>query len=353
MARGPARSSAKIGLLEPFSDVPLAEQSQRRRWRDEWRTGGRIIERLRREGVRAVVLSGYNDLGRIRVMRWGRAAGVPVLLWGDSNIHDDAYTLSGRPLKARIKRAIVGALLNLCAGALCAGSAGREYFRKYGVPDGRIFHFALEPDYAAIAATGEADIAPIRERFGLSLQRRRILYCGRLAPVKRVDLLLNAFSAIVGQRPEWDLVILGDGPLREHLQERASTAPRPRVNWLGHQADQAIVRAVQRSCDVLVFPSELEPWGLVVNEALAAGLAVVSAETVGAAVDLVRDGVNGRTFARNDEAGLIECLLDVTQADRLATMRAASSKVLAEWRRKADAVEGLRDALTAVGALPK
>jgi glycosyltransferase involved in cell wall biosynthesis len=102
---------------------------------------------------------------------------------------------------------------------------------------------------------------------------------------------------------------------------------------------------------VLVIPSHREAWAVVVNEAVAAGLAVVASSIVGAAVELVQDGVNGRIFPSGDVTALTECLLDVTADDRTDTMKAASAAALQQWRRRADPVVGLRDALQHAGLL--
>jgi glycosyltransferase involved in cell wall biosynthesis len=124
---------------------------------------------------------------------------------------------------------------------------------------------------------------------------------------------------------------------------------RARVVWTGFLGVQADVTAVYRLSDVLVLPSDFEPWALVVNEAVAAGLAVVASDAVGAALELVQDGVNGYLFPAGDVAVLTDRLLKVTDQANLHRMKAASPQVLADWRAKADPVNGLRAALHSAG----
>src|SRR5262249_22179763 len=162
------------------------------------------------------------------------------------------------------------------------------YFRKYGARDDRMFFFPYEPDYDLVRKLPAEKIQEVKRQFGLAEGRKRIIYSGRLAAVKRVDLLVDAFVAIVEQRPEWDLVIVGDGPLREQLKARV-TRQQSRIIWAGFLDDQATVSALYRVSDVLVLPSDYEPWALVINEAAAAGLAIVASNVVGAAAELVRD----------------------------------------------------------------
>lgn len=317
---------------------PTARQGRPRYALHEWRKGGRIIGWLHDHDVRAVVLGGYNDPGRLRIARWCRATGVPCFLFGDSNVRGDTAT----GIKARIKRAYVGRVLGLCAGALCCGTLGRDYFVRYGMPAKRVFFCPYEPDYDLIRATPPTP---------LPAGRKHVIYSGRLAAVKRVDLLIDAFAAIAVERPEWDLLIAGGGPLRTDLEARVPVSLAGRVRWLGFLDDQTALSSLYRAADVLVLPSDYEPWAVVVNEGVAAGLAVVASDAVGAAEDLVRDGRNGRVFPRGDLAALTVALRDVTAPGRAEALGAASAAVLAEWRRVADPVDGLRHALASVGVL--
>jgi glycosyltransferase involved in cell wall biosynthesis len=124
------------------------------------------------------------------------------------------------------------------------------------------------------------------------------------------------------------------------------------VIWAGQQGEQVTVYALQRACHVFVLPSDREPWGTVIEEAAAAGMAIVSSSVPGAVAELVRDGVNGRIFPAGDLNKLIECLLDVTEEGRAEEMGAASPGVLQAMRRELDPIQGLRRALEFVQVLP-
>jgi glycosyltransferase involved in cell wall biosynthesis len=312
-----------------------------------WIKGGRVIRWMREHSVRAVVIDGYADVGRVRILRWCKAHGVPALMFGDSNIHGD---LRGG-WKARVKRALVPRFLRCTAGVLACGRYGRAYFTKYGCPPDRIFLFPYEPDYSLVRDLPPEAVKAARARFGLREGRRRIVFSGRAVRDKRPDLLLEAFIDIAGRRPDWDLVMVGDGPLRGTLEERVPPALGGRVIWCGFLESQADVTAIYKASDVLVLPSDYEPWALVVNEAAAAGMAIVASSVVGAAAELVRDGVNGRIFPPGDLSALTQCLLDVTDPARVETMKRASADVLADWRRVADPIDGLRRGLQACGVL--
>ena len=309
--------------------------------------GGKIARWLREHRIEAVLLEGYNDPGRLRILSWCRRNDVPCLMWGDSNIRGDRR----HGIAAWLKRLVVSRILSQCSAVLACGIGGRQYFAKYGVSDDRIFYYPVEPDYRQIEDLPAPTITAVRNRFGLAEGRRRMVFSGRLAEAKRPELLIDAFSVIADSRPQWDVVMMGDGPMRSELERRVPTSLRQRILWTGFIDDQAVVNGVYRSCDVLVLPSDYEPWALVVNEAAAAGLAIVASDVVGAAAELVRDGVNGFCFPAGDCQALSACLLQITDPEAIDHYRAASATVLADWRRRGDPIAGLRQALQAVKGL--
>jgi glycosyltransferase involved in cell wall biosynthesis len=339
---------AEIGPVRfgPGEDCADATRPNRQ-WR-EFKRGGQIIQWLKDHDIRMVVIFGYNDLGRLRIIRWCKKAKVPCFLFGDSNIHGDH--VSG--IKAIAKRLIVGTVVRWCTGVFACGSLGREYFVKYGAKPERIFYFPYEPDYALIENLPADAIESARQQLGLTPGRHRMVYSGRLVDLKRVDLLIDAFSAVASDRLDWDLLIVGDGPQKAILQAKIPADLVSRVIWAGFIDDQLRVSAIYRNCDLLVLPSDFEPWALVINEAVCAGLAVVCSNVVGAAAELVRDGVNGRVFPPGDLAALTDALRQMTEPGVVERMRSASTEVLKDWRHRGDPVRGLLEAVKFAGVLP-
>jgi glycosyltransferase involved in cell wall biosynthesis len=314
----------------------------------EWRKGGRICRWLAEHDVRMVVSGGYADPAQLRVLRWCRRQGVPCYIWADSNIRGDTAT----GLKRAVKNVVVRRVVRGASGCLVFGSMGREYFQRYGADPNRIFFVPFEPQYDLFANPDPSLVTDVRNRHGLGEGRRRIVFSGRLIPLKRVDLAIDAFAAIASKRPEWDLVICGGGPLDAALKARVPHALHDRIRFLGFIADQAELGAIYRCCDVMVLTSNREAWSLVINEGAAAGLVLVVSDVVGAAPELVHEGVNGRTFRSEDLPALIDALLDATDPIPLQERQAASRAVIARWRAQADPVEGFRAALRLSGVLP-
>lgn len=313
----------------------------------EWKKAGRIITWLRTARVSAVVLAGYSDAGRVRLIESCHRRGWPLFLHGDSNIHGDRVT----GLKQRVKHALVRHVVSRCTGVFSFGTAGRKFYARYGAAPEQIFYMPGEPDYSVIERLRPEEFEAARERFSLAPGRRRFVFVGRLIPLKRVGDLLDAFARIAVERPEWDLVIVGDGPLNAELHARVEPGLRERVRWCGFVSELSELGAIYRACDVLVLPSDEDAWALVVNEALAAGLTVVVSDAVGAAEDLVEDRVSGRVFPRGDVGALAGAMLDVSHAERLTSYKAESARVIRNWRERGDPVAGLRRALEWAGVM--
>ncbi|MCC6322623.1 MAG: glycosyltransferase family 4 protein [Phycisphaerales bacterium] len=318
--------------------------------RHEIGTARRVWAWMEAHSPGAVLCGGYDELPVLSAMRWARRRGAAVFMSGDSNVHGD---FAGG-LKRAAKRAYVARIGRMCNEVLVCGSAGRAFFERYGVPEGKIRVMPLEIDYRLIETLSGQRVREVAESLGLDGgaggSRRRIVVCCRLIAVKRVDLVIDAFKAIAAARPEWDLVIVGKGELQAELEARCGgLVSDGRVRFAGF-LDGERVAAVYRSSHVLALASDYEPWGLVVNEACSAGMAVVVSDRVGAAYELV-NSENGRMVRAGDVVGLTDALREVTDTSRLGAMQAASRGVIARWRRDHDPVQALRQALKAAGVV--
>jgi glycosyltransferase involved in cell wall biosynthesis len=300
---------------------------------------------LGQQDIRLIILLGYNDLVRMMLIRWSRPAAIPVILAADSNIFADVAT-SG--WVRWIKQAYVRWVLRRIAGLMPMGTCGRAFFRRYLDHDRPEFLFPYEPDYTALRCPPPQALDEYRRKYNLGPERRRLLYCGRLVKVKRVDVLLEAFTRIADSRPQWDLLILGDGPLRANLKRLVPPRLRERVKWLGFQQFNQSVMAYH-ICDVLVHPAQFEPWGLVINEAVACDLPIITTSVVGAAVELVRHRRNGLIVPPRNVSALADAISQITEDDHHLAMRVHCAAILEDWRRGADPVDGVYEALRYFG----
>jgi glycosyltransferase involved in cell wall biosynthesis len=314
----------------------------------DWHAGRHLIRWFKEHKPVMAVMCGYAFPSHLRAILWLRRNKVAYMLWSDSNALDDTST----GLKRLLKDWIVRPIVRDARAILVCGTRGAEYYARYGATPEKIFRCPVEPDYRLIEECPAERIEDARRRFNLPRQRRRFLHCARLIALKSTDNVVRAFATIAGERPEWDLVIVGDGPLRAELEALVPAELKHRVTFTGFTSEQATTAAIERCCDVLVHPGYSEAWGVVLLEAAAAGMAIVASDVVGAAADLVRDGVNGRLVPARNEGRLAGAMLDVSaDAVRLEEMKAASREIGLEFRRRADPIEGLRRAMKLTGVL--
>lgn len=300
---------------------------------------------LRNHTVQMIVLLGYNDLTRMLLIRWARRQRIPLMLAGDSNIFAEGRV----PSWLRVfKRRYVRWVLNHIDGLMPMGTCGRAFFRLYKDHSLPEFLFPYEPNYAGLRRVEEEKLTAFCGKYGLAPERKRLLFSGRLVEVKRVDVLLKAFARVAAGRPEWDLVIAGDGPLRKKLEKLVPASLQDRVKWLGFIQFDEIVCAYH-ACHVLVHPSEYEPWGLVINEAVTCDLPVISTSVVGAAVELVRHQSNGLLIPPRSVEAMADAIWQVTTGERYLEMRQHCAGMIQSWRQGADPVNGVVQAMRHFG----
>jgi glycosyltransferase involved in cell wall biosynthesis len=318
----------------------------RRPW-IEVRKSKRIIRYLRENDAHAVIFTGYRYISYLRVMDYCYRHHIPFFLRSDSNIRSEPeLSFIQRIVKSRI----YAWWMKRAAGIMSMGQFGDEFFLKYGADPKRLYRVPYWPDFNVFANVDSAALERFQQKYRLNRSRRHLMYSGRLVPDKRVDLLIDAFAAIASERPDWDLLLVGDGALAEELRRRVPEALRPRVVWTGFIDGDDIVPAYH-SAEVLVLASDQEPWALVIQEAMAAGMTVVASDVVGAARELLTDGISGRVFAKGDCNALKRALLDITRPDRIDAYKQQAKTALLEYRQRVNPVAEIRRAMVDVSIL--
>jgi 1,2-diacylglycerol 3-alpha-glucosyltransferase len=145
-------------------------------------------------------------------------------------------------------------------------------------------------DADRFAATGPADAAELRLRFGIPESDRLLIFVGRLGREKNIQLLIDAMALI--KTPGARLLVIGNGPYRSELDRRiARLGVGDHVTFTGYLQREDVAAAYAAS-DLFFFASTSETQGLVIAEAMASGLPVVAVDDL-ATADAVADGVNG------------------------------------------------------------
>jgi glycosyltransferase involved in cell wall biosynthesis len=291
--------------------LPGRDISGRRRWLVLNRG---VTRALRSFGPETIILGGWNQPAFWLARRYARRRGLPFFIWVEST-RDDAR------LEGAVSDFLRRAFIRGATGFLVPGSASRAYVRSLGVDDADIHTAPNAVDTAIFAdqvAAARLDRAALRARLGL--EGIVVLYVGRFAPEKGLDVLLEAAR---GQR--WQLVVAGAGREERSLKAAASR----NVQWPGYlQRDELV--PWYASADVFALPSRSEPWGMVLNEAAAAGLPIVASARVGAAADLVVEGRNGYVVPPNDVEALRSALNAIAEDTQRREAFGAHSLELAQ-----------------------
>lgn len=312
-----------------------------------------IFRRLRgttkAAGFDVLWVHGYSSINALQGMLAAKALGIPVLVRAESWLGDRRRSDS----TLGVKRLFFKVLCELVDGALPIGTLNAEYWRHYLGEDFPLFRmpYAVDNDYFQ-RCCGEARQGrqELQKELNLDPSRPVILFASKLQNRKRCGDLLEAFrrlSSEMEMEPLPYLVIVGDGEERIALERQAAESGVEGIRFCGFRNQSELPRFFDLST-VFVLPSQHEPWGLIVNEVMNAGRAVIVSSDVGCRPDLVEDGVEGCVFRAGDVAGLTGALRRVllTQETAAAMGRRGLERIQT-WDFEED-VRGLRRAIAHV-----
>jgi glycosyltransferase involved in cell wall biosynthesis len=302
---------------------------------------GRLEKALDEFQPATVVVPGWASPACWGAMRWCLARGVPMVCLSDSTEWDEPRTALKEALKSR--------LVTLFSSALVAGKRAGDYITQLGMANDRVYHGfdVVENDYFSTHATevrGNAVEICIRH----TLPPNYFLASARFVPKKNLPRLLEAYALYRSTcTTPWSLVLLGDGPLRPALERQGAALGLDESLLMPGFKQIADLPAHYALAGAFILPSLEEPWGLVVNEAMASGLPVLVSQRCGCVPELVHDGVNGFAFDPLDPADLARRMTQISSPDFPAdTFHQASAKIIAEWTPERFA-QGLAQAVTA------
>jgi glycosyltransferase involved in cell wall biosynthesis len=327
------------GYLDPGFGVPVSweDVAPLSGYRHDFlTTGGRPAARSGRVAAltrwirsqHAVVIHGYSEPWMLLAAAICRACRVRYLLRCDAG--PDAASAG---VRRRARDLVARAVVSGSAGGLAVGRLNEEFYRKYRAPLVRFAPHSVDNDrFAAAPPVARSELLA---RWALDPEPPVIMFCGKLHERKRPLDLLAAAARLPGPVT---ILFVGDGALAPRI--RASLRARGTGAVTGF-VTQSQLPCYYHAADVLALPSEHEPWGLVVNEAMAAGVLPVVSDRVGAAPDLVA-GV-GEVFGCGDVAGLAAALAR-------ALARLAEPRARARLRERArERVDGFGLDRTAAG----
>jgi glycosyltransferase involved in cell wall biosynthesis len=236
-----------------------------------------------------VILSSFTSLTGQWLMRW-KLTGARWIFWGERLRHQT------NPWRRFAQQKLTAPLGNAAAIVGVGHAAENDYYLRF--PGTRHFCVPYHCDLSGFL------VLPRRPK---PTSEIHFLFCGQMNRRKGIDLLLTAFDSLIGKGANAYLSLVGrEAELSEFLRPVSPTA-RARINYAGFQPPESLPKYFSQA-DVFVLPSRYDGWGVVVNQALGAGLSVICSDAVGAGLDLVENDVNGLRFASGNADELERCM---------------------------------------------
>jgi glycosyltransferase involved in cell wall biosynthesis len=249
-----------------------------------------------------VAIAGYSEPGMLFTLFWCVWNNKPIILFADSKENDEFRSWWKEKLKSLI--------VNRCKAALVAGDIHKQYLTKLGIPSNAIF--------LGYDVVENQVFHPNKIRHCSSpLTKPYFLAINRFVTKKNLPLLISSYAKYRQQKGDlaWDLVLSGDGELRPQIEKQINELDLTKFVHLPGFLQQEELLPYFAHANCFIHASIQEQWGLVVNEAMAAGLPVIVSHRCGCFEDLVIEGVNGFGFDPEDQEALTQLMLKMSSKE--------------------------------------
>jgi 1,2-diacylglycerol 3-alpha-glucosyltransferase len=317
----------KVEGAGAFTRVTLTDRDTGdRAWRQELqRKMWRALDEIKPQ---VVVIPGWSLPDALSGLSWGVARKVPVVIMSESTAWDEPR----KPWKEWIKNRLV----RMCSAGLAGGTPHADYLAQLGLPRDRIFlgYDIVDNNHFATGAA-ESRKQKTERKKQLGLPGKYFLASARFIEKKNLVLLIEAYAEyrkLASKSEIWDLVLLGDGPLKPSLLKLISSLDLESCIHLPGFKQYDELPVYLGLAETFIHASTIEQWGLVVNEAMASGLPMLVSNRCGCAQDLVRDGVNGFTFDPGNRDELTQLMLKISAPEfPVANFGLESQRIIAQW----------------------
>lgn len=268
---------------------------------------------LNRNNYDLIVTGGYFPPTMLLGILWARVKNIPYILICENNLLNRPG-----PLRMMARNLFLPGIIKKAAALLPLGREQKRYLEKYGRKSSGMFFFPNVTDndfFTTESAKYRKRKKKIKNDLGLS-GKYTVLFVGRFSPEKGLFTLIRAHQKILEKKKDVNLLLVGSGALKEKLRKLVKSKRTKNVKFAGGIPNKKLPRYYGIS-DIFVLPSTFEPWGVVVNEAMASSLPVVLSDKVGSGGDLLKEGENGLSFTAGNVEELSEALLKLLEEPQL------------------------------------
>jgi glycosyltransferase involved in cell wall biosynthesis len=295
------------------------------------------------------IIYGHTYISFWLAIATAKVLGKPLLLGTDATSLQSHYGAGN--WKSSLKKKVFPFLYNRIADmVLVPSTTSKRFICSLGISEERVALTPYVVDNDAIAAIADAaNRKQIREEWQIPEDATIAVFCAKFLARKRPQDALAAFAQ--ANVTNSYLIMVGEGPLGDDLKQQAeSLAIQDRVRFAG-LVKYSRLPEVYAACDVLVFPSEHEPYGLPVNEAMICGIPTIVSDRIGAGGDLVEHGKTGFIYPCGEVDALAAILRQVLgNRDQLKIMGDAARQRMATWSPRDNAEATIKAAKKAIAA---
>lgn len=242
-----------------------------------------------------------------------------------------------QPIKRQIKnlilRIVPKSIYNHADLIFAVGCKSKEYFLSNGIDEKKIVTI---PD---VSETPACEYEDIRDKYGISEDKKIVMFLGRLMPQKGAQCLIRAFAGLKSElREECHLLIAGDGDDRESCEKLAGELGILNITFAG-AIDPKVRGNYFMQCNIFVYPVNyitgwVDVWGLTVNEAVQHGKIVIATDAVGSAYELIEDGINGFRVEPDKVEALKNALEKALEGDMAERAKAKDAELMTVYNFK-------------------
>ncbi|WP_426328038.1 glycosyltransferase family 4 protein [Pedobacter sp. R-06] len=285
-----------------------------------------LITAIKNFNPNAILIYGWSYQSHLKAMKYFKNK-VPIWFRGDSTLLDQ-FSIYKR-LTRKLFLTWVYKHIDL---AFFVGTENQKYFKAHGLKTEHLIFTPHAVDNDRFGQNRLSEALALRKDLSISSHDILILFAGKFEEKKDPLILLKAFVEL--NRPNTHLLFVGNGELEKILkiESKEQKAIGNRIHFMDFQ-NQSQMPVIYQACDLFCLPSKgpNETWGLAVNEAMAAGKAVLVSSKVGSATDLIFPAENGYIFKSADQRDLTEKLDIITNLQTLDLFGKKSKEIIQHW----------------------
>lgn len=280
----------------------------------------KMLQYLNPKKYDVIIATNYSSVAEIIAILYMRIMHIPFILEVDGG-----FPKSGRGIKEWLKNIIISA----ASYWLSTGTITDQYLKQYGAKKEKIVKYpftSLFDNEILVESLATQEKSNIKKALGLK-ETKCAVAVGQLIHRKGFDVLLKAWK---NMPKEMALYIIGDGEKKDELRDAIEKLSLENVKLIDFKAKKDLLQ-YYKAADLFILPTREDIWGLVINEAMACGLPVITTENCIAGVELVGNGENGYIIPVENVDLLYEYSLNILSDEQLQRRMACSSLEKIKW----------------------